>query len=205
MKRWPAIGLALAVLWLFVRGVALEPTRILAEFVIGLLVGVPLAFLTRQFYTDTYPAGQVVRAIPYVLGYVALFTWELLTANLDVARRVLSPSMPIEPKVVEVPLRVETDLAITTIANSITLTPGTLSMDYDDERNSLYVHALAASSRDEVVDPIRNWEDYALRIFDEDREPSAAVPHDPDDDAFGGATGPVDAGETTTGGENDGE
>jgi multicomponent Na+:H+ antiporter subunit E len=203
MKRWPAIGFGLAVLWLFVRGVTLEPATVAGEFVIGLLVGVPLAFLTRRFYTDSYPAGQVIGATPYIVGYVALFAWELLTANIDVARRVLSPSMPIDPTVVEIPLRVETDLAITTIANSITLTPGTLSMDYDDERNSLYVHALAAGDRAAVVDPVRNWEDYALRIFDEDRDPSSAVPHKPDDHAFENRTAdPADPGE---GGDDDGE
>jgi len=203
MRRWPAIGFGLAILWLFVRGVTLEPATVAGEFVIGLLVGVPLAFLTRRFYTDSYPAGQVIGATPYIVGYVTLFAWELLTANLDVARRVLSPSMPIDPTVVEIPLRVETDLAITTIANSITLTPGTLSMDYDDERNSLYVHALAASDRAAVVDPIRNWEDYALRIFDEERDPSSAVPHEPDDHAFENRT--ADPAGDSEGGDDDGE
>lgn len=184
MRRWPAFGLVLAVLWLFVRGVTLEPTVILGEFLIGLLVALPLAFLSRRFYTESFQAGQLLRAIPYVVGYLVLFVWELLTANFDVAYRVLSPSMPIEPKVIELPLRVETDLAVTTIANSISLTPGTLSMDYDDERNSLYVHALAAGDRERVVEPIRKWEDYALRIFDEEREPGSAVPYEPRDHAF---------------------
>jgi len=186
MKRWPTIGFGLAVLWLFVRGVALEPRAIAGEFVIGLLVGVPLAFFTRRFYTETMPGMEVLRAVPYIFAYLALFTKELITANIDVAYRVLAPSMPIEPRVIELPLRVESDLAITTIANSITLTPGTLSMDYDDERNSLYVHAIDGQSREAVVAPIRAWEDYALRIFDEDREPSSKVPHPPKDHAFDG-------------------
>jgi len=113
---------------------------------------------------------------PYGLLYAAAFLYDLLTANVDVARRVLAPSMPIEPRVIEVPLRVETPFAITTIANSITLTPGTLSMDYDDETNTLYVHAIDGREPEAVVDPIRRWEDYALVIFDEERKPGDPVP-----------------------------
>jgi len=81
--------------------------------------------------------------------------------------------------VIEFPLRVETDLAITTIANSITLTPGTLTMDHDDDRNALYVHTIDGRDPEAVVAPIRQWEDYALVIFDERRSPGDPVP-DPD-------------------------
>jgi len=78
--------------------------------------------------------------------------------------------------VIEFPLRVETDLAITTIANSITLTPGTLTMDHDDGRNALYVHTIDGRDPEAVVEPIRQWEDYALVIFDERRSPGDPVP-----------------------------
>jgi len=87
--------------------------------------------------------------------------------------------MPIEPDVVEVPLRVQSDLAITTIANSITLTPGTLTMDYNDERNALYVHGITGTNKEAILEPIRRWEDYALLVFDEERKPHDPVP-DPD-------------------------
>lgn len=120
--------------------------------------------------------------------------------------------MPINPDVLEVPLRVETDLAITTIANSITLTPGTLTMDYDEERNALYVHAIDGRDRDSVVDPIRTWEDLALRMFDESRDPGDPVP-DPDQLAATGADGasatsgesPGATSPADAGGESDGE
>jgi len=180
--RWPLLGVAFAVLWLFVRGVELTRGGDLVlglafgEFLIGLAVGLPIAFLFRRFYSPTPVVVKTPRAAVAATKYVTAFLWELVTANVDVAYRVLSPSMPIEPDVIEVPLRVETDVAITTIANSITLTPGTLTMDYDPERNSLYVHGIAASDREAVVEPIRVWEDYALVIFDERREPGSPVP-----------------------------
>lgn len=186
MKRWPVVGLALAVLWLFINGTPLtlespveSAENILASFLGGLVIGMPIAYVFRRFYNEEIDIRGGVAAIPFAALYLLLFMWELLTANLDVARRVLSPSMPIEPDVVEVPLRVQSDLAITTIANSITLTPGTLTMDYNDERNSLYVHGITGKNRDAVVEPIRRWEDYALIVFDERLKPRDPVP-DPD-------------------------
>jgi len=179
VRRWPVLGVTLAVVWLFVRGVTLEPMVILGEFLIGLGIGLPIAFVFRRFYLPSFPVGSILRGLPALVAYVGTFLVEVLTANLEVAYRVLHPSLPIDPSVVEVPLRVETDLAITTIANSITLTPGTLTMDYDEERNALYVHALAGE-RDRIVQPIRRWEDYALRIFDEEGDPRDRVPQLPD-------------------------
>ena len=176
MKRWPVNGVVLAVLWLFVRGVTLTPVRVAEELLIGLAVGMPVAFAVRQFYAEELAVLRAVRVAPYAVLYVLVFLWELVTANVDVAYRVLHPSMPIEPAVVEVPLRIETDLAITTIANSITLTPGTLTMDYDEERNALYVHSIDGSDTEAVLDPIRTWEDYALVIFDEELKPGDPVP-----------------------------
>ena len=174
-KRWHLLGLTLAVLWLFVRGIALTPTRLVEEGIIGLALGFPTAFVFRRLYPGNADLGRLLRASPYAALYLGTFLWELLTANVGVAYRVLSPSMPIEPRVIEVPLRVETPFAVTTIANSITLTPGTLSMDYDDESNTIYVHAIQGRDRDAVVDPIRRWEDYALVIFEESKQPNDPV------------------------------
>jgi len=181
-RRWHLLGVAFAVLWLFVRGPNvlvdghLALGHIAGEFVIGLVVGLPIAYLFRRFFSPTPVFARTPAAVLAAAKYGTVFAWELLTANVDVAYRVLSPSMPIEPDVIEVPLRVEDDLAITTIANSITLTPGTLTMDYDDDNNSLYVHAIAASDPEAVVEPIRAWEDYALVIFDERLDPGSPVP-----------------------------
>jgi multicomponent Na+:H+ antiporter subunit E len=175
-RRWPLTGFVLALLWLFVRGVEPTPVRLTEEFLIGLAVGVPLAFSIRRFYAPSTPIARTIRVAPYAVLYLGAFLWELLTANVDVAKRVLAPSMPINPAVFEVPLRVQTDAAITTIANSITLTPGTLTMDYDYETNTLYVHSIDGSDREAVLDPIRTWEDYALVIFDEELKPGDPVP-----------------------------
>jgi multicomponent Na+:H+ antiporter subunit E len=210
-RRWPLIGLSLAGLWLFVRGVSPGPTiaetlvLLAEEFVIGLLVGFPTAFALRKFYPREFAVTPSLGSVPYMVLYLVVFLRELITANIDVAYRVLSPSMPIEPDVVAVPLRVESDVAITTIANSITLTPGTLTMDHDAETNTLYVHGINVDDEEALLAPIRTWEDYALVIF-ENRDPSTPVPErDRRPSADGGrVTGP-EPDEPDDGGEPDGE
>jgi multicomponent Na+:H+ antiporter subunit E len=200
------MGVLLALLWLFVRGVALDPMAVIGEFLIGLALGLPIAFALRRFYTEQTALGRNLRALPYSALYVGVFLKELLTANVDVAYRVLAPGMKIDPDVVVVPLRVQTDAAITTIANSITLTPGTLTMDYDEEANALYVHGITGRNREAVVEPIRTWEDYALVIFDEERKPGDPVPEAPSaPQAEGRTDGGPNAKRDDRGGETDGE
>ena len=172
-RKWPVVGVGLAALWLFVRGVS--TSDVVGEAVIGLGVGLTLAYGLRAFYTEQVAVRARLAALPYAVRYVAVFLRELVTANVEVAYRVLSPRMPIDPDVVAVPLRVESDAAVTIIANSITLTPGTLTMDHDATTNTLYVHALVGDTR-AVVEPIRTWEDYAIRIFDEDATPADPAP-----------------------------
>jgi multicomponent Na+:H+ antiporter subunit E len=176
VRKWPVVGVGLAVAWLFVRGVALEPVRLLVEGTSGLLVGLPVAFLLRRLYNPTTDVGRRVRSAPFVALYVLTFLRELLTANVDVARRVLAPSLPIAPAVIRFPLRVRSDAAITAIANSITLTPGTLTLDYDPNDGSLLVHAIAVDDPEAVVAPVRRWENYALRLFDEPLTPNDPPP-----------------------------
>ncbi len=190
MRRWLVNALLLAVLWVFVRGVPLSAVRLAEEGVIGLAVGLPVAFGLRRFYAGTV-TNRTLRAVPSVVLYLVTFLRELVVANLQVARIVLSPSLPIQPAVVEVPLRVESDAAVTTIANSITLTPGTLTMDYDTETNTLYVHSIDIDDPESVIEPIRTWEDYALAVFDERLEPGDPVPRRP-----GGGDPATDGGET---------
>jgi multicomponent Na+:H+ antiporter subunit E len=171
VRTWPVFGLVLAALWLLVRGPEPAVDAVLGDLLFGLLVGFPVAFLFRRFYADTYDLGRGLRAVPYAALYVVVFLREVVVANVDVAYRAVAPGPPIEPEVIYVPLRVETDLGVTTIANSITITPGTVTLDHDDEYDGLYVHVIDGRNVEEVVEPIRTWEDYALVIFDEPLDP----------------------------------
>lgn len=84
----------------------------------------------------------------FLFGYVPLFIWEVVKANFDVAYRVLNPVLPIKPGIVKVKTDLKSDLALTFLANSITLTPGTMTVDVDRENGFLYVHWINVKAPD---------------------------------------------------------
>ena len=120
-------------LWVLLVG-SLDPSELAAGLVVALVVlvvgGPRLAILDG---VRLRPAALV-----HVVRYLGYFFVALVRANLDMARRVLSPSLPLRPAVVEVATSLESPLGRLVLANSITLTPGTLSVDVKDDR--LLVH-----------------------------------------------------------------
>jgi multicomponent Na+:H+ antiporter subunit E len=76
------------------------------------------------------------------VGFVAFFAWELLVSSLRVAYDVLTPTLHMRPAIVAVPLDVRSDLAITLLANLVSLTPGSLTLDVSADRRTLYVHVM---------------------------------------------------------------
>ncbi len=166
----------IGVLWVFVRGPPLAADPLIGSLLVGLLVGFPVAYLFRRLYAEDIDLPRTLRGLPYTVLYLLTFARVAVVSSLDVAYRVLAPAQPIEPEVILIPLRVRTDLGVTVIANSITMTPGSLTLDYDPDQNALYVHVIDGGDPGDIIDPIRGWEDYALDIFDEELSPGASVP-----------------------------
>ena len=115
-----------------------------------LLIGLALSFITTLvfgslFINEPHKIFQLNRWF-WFLYYVPLFIWECLKANIDVAYRVVHPLMPIKPGIVKVRTELKSDIAKTFLANSITLTPGTLSVAIDGEY--LYIHWINVEATD---------------------------------------------------------
>jgi multicomponent Na+:H+ antiporter subunit E len=90
-------------------------------------------------------------------------------ANIDVAYRVLHPALPIKPGIVKVKTSLKTDTALTFLANSITLTPGTMSVDIDTDNGFLYVHWINVKDKDvEAATKIivERFENILAKIFE---------------------------------------
>ena len=105
-------------------------------------------FFGRFFITNVYKLLQPHRYFWFVV-YLLVFIWECIKANLDVAYRVLHPAMPIRPGIVKVKTKLKSDLAKMLLANSITMTPGTISVDIIDD--NLYIHWIYIRSEDPDV------------------------------------------------------
>lgn len=100
--------------------------------------------------------------------YVFVFVWGCLRANIDVALRVLHPDVPIRPGTVRVKTTIRSDVGLTLLANSITLTPGTTTIDIDKQRGYLYVHQLCVRQGSEKADTlpvVTRFERILKRVF----------------------------------------
>jgi multicomponent Na+:H+ antiporter subunit E len=107
----------------------------------------------------------VIRKIPSVVLLLLSFCWELLLSNLAVVKIVLKPRLDIRPGVIAYPLRLQSEMAITWLANLITLTPGTLSMYISDDRKTLYIHTLNIDDPSQIVRTIqRAFERHLMEI-----------------------------------------
>lgn len=84
-----------------------------------------------------------------------IFMYELLVANLTVLKHVFSPKLHIKPGIIKVPIEVEGPFWITLLANMITLTPGTLTVDVSPDNKFFYVHCLNIDNEDTIVSDIK--------------------------------------------------
>lgn len=129
----PFASLALVVFWLWLNN-SLDP----GQLVLGLLLGWGLPFMVGQFWSETSRVSQPWRLI----GLGAVVALDIVTANIRVAIAILGPVRRLRPGFVEVPLDVQSDSGIAVLANTISLTPGTLSSDLSPDRRRLLVHYL---------------------------------------------------------------
>ena len=85
---------------------------------------------------------KIILFIFWLVCYAFVFLWECLKANIDVACRLIHPGLPIRPGIVKVKTLLRSDIGLTLLANSITLTPGTTTLDIDKDNGFLYIHLL---------------------------------------------------------------
>ena len=110
------------------------------SLLIGVFVSAFVAFLTGDLFPGRIKAFFNPRRYFWALYYIPVFLWECLKANIDVAYRVLHPDLPIRPGIVKIRTDLKSDIALTFLANSITLTPGTMCIDINKEEGVLYIH-----------------------------------------------------------------
>ena len=150
-------NLLLALAWVLLSG---DFTGL--NLVVGLVFGyIALLLIEPQVESlQGYPAR-----IPRILGFIGFFIKELLMANLKVAFDILTPPWHMKPGVIAMPLEARTELEITMVANLISLTPGTLSLDVSDDRKVLYIHAMFLDDEEELRRNLKEMEYRALELF----------------------------------------
>ena len=119
------------------------------ELIIGALLSFVLASLSYKSFTEKGLFYLNPKRLFYILKYLIVFIIALIKANFDVAKRVINPKLPINPGIVTYHTTLESDTAKMFLANSITLTPGTLTVDVIDDK--LYIHWIDVKSEDPEV------------------------------------------------------
>lgn len=136
------------------------------EVLTGVVLSALVAFLGYNYFTEQGLRHFTLKKLLYFIIYIPSFFWEMVKANLDVAYRVLHPKMPIKPGIVLIKTKLKSDTGKLTLANSITLTPGTLTMDVRGD--NLLIHWINVKSTDtkEATDMIgRRFERFLKVIF----------------------------------------
>jgi len=148
-------------LWLILSW-SLDWQHLVSGAVIGLVC---TALFGNNFIADTSRFLNPVRWF-WMLVYIPVFVWEMAKANVDVAYRVLHPRMPIHPGIVRIKTRINSAMGRAVLANSITLTPGTFTVDIN--KDTLYIHCInvkytePGEAREHIAG---RFENILLRIF----------------------------------------
>lgn len=153
------ISVLLALTWAAITG-----TFSLGNLILGFVIGGASLWLIRIQVGE----AKLLRKIPKILSLAALFLYELMLSAVKVLFLVLSPNMhkKLQPAIIAFPLTAKSDVEITLLANLITLTPGTLSIDVAPDRSCLYVHALAAPDKKQMIADIANgFEAKIIEVF----------------------------------------
>ncbi len=137
MKKTLSTFLVLWLIWMLLAGFSAE------EAILGGVATLILSIIIARFVPYSFGIGIVWQLIRFIFIYVPLFLYKMVLSNLDMAYRVLSPRLPINPRIVKVPTNLKGDLSKLILANSITLTPGTLSLDVEED--GVLVHWINAS------------------------------------------------------------
>lgn len=132
----------------------------------GLLTGFVLGYVILGLTLREVPAfAAYVRRVPKIILFAGYFLRELVRSNLRVAWDVVTPTHYMKPAVIAIPLEAKTDGEIALVANLISLTPGTLTLDVSSDRRVLYIHVMYLDDLDQVRADIKRFEARVLELL----------------------------------------
>jgi len=124
----------------FLVWLALTEINDIQEIIAGLIVAILVSLLSGHFLISSKKKNNIIIRFFYGILYIFKFLWEMIKANFHVAYIVIHPKLPVKPGIIKIHSDLQKDISLTMLANSITLTPGTLTVDIDEQHKNLYVH-----------------------------------------------------------------
>ena len=163
MKNFFLTAIVLFVVWLMLN------SSISTQIVIsGVIVAVVISSIFKNSFSLLTDVKLSIKTLIYIPIYFCVFIKELIFSNIDVALRVITPSLPINPGIVKVKTKLKSKTGRLVLANSITLTPGTLTVDICEEY--LYIHWIDIKNTKGDIDKatseiVENFEKYLEVIY----------------------------------------
>ena len=118
------------------------------HIIAGLLVALVVSYTVGSAFAGSPRKWLSMRRYAFFVLYIGVLAKEIFKANLDVAWRVLHPELPVNPGIVKIRTSIKSETGLAFLANSITLTPGTLSVDVDPREGIIYIHWIDVKTRD---------------------------------------------------------
>jgi multicomponent K+:H+ antiporter subunit E len=160
MKRllpFPYLSLMLLVVWLLMNN-SMSPGQILLGLIFALLIPLGTSSMRKKQPTLKKPLSAA--------KYLLMLMGDIIVSNVEVAIQVLGPVRKITPGFIAVPLDITQDLPITLLASSISLTPGTVSIEVSEDKRWLYVHVLnLVDEADTIANIKQRYESPLKEIF----------------------------------------
>lgn len=161
LKRWlphPIFTLMLTVIWLFLVN---KPS--FGHLLLGAFLSWGIMLLCRDFMFDVPRLRRPLKLCRYIL----MVLWDILVANIHVARLVLGPTRRLRPAFVEVPVRIENEFLLSVLACILSLTPGTVSSGLSADHKTLLLHVLDVADGDDIIAQVKSrYEAPLLEIFE---------------------------------------
>jgi len=154
----PLLSLVLLVVWLL-----LNNTIAAGHILLGGILALVIPLLTTPLQKNHPPLRRPLLAVKYLF----VLMWDIILSNIEVAIQVMGPIRKLTPGFIAVPLDMTADLPITLLASSISLTPGTVSVEVSKDHQWLYVHVLNLTNEAETIQSIKQRYEKPLKeIFE---------------------------------------
>ena len=153
----PILSITLLISWLL-----LNNTVAAGHIVLGAILSILIPWFTASFWQE-----KVCAKNPLVfLKFVGVVLYDIIIANLTVAKQVIGPNENLKPTFFKLPITIEHPLGISVLASTISLTPGTVSCDLSEDRSYLLIHGLSVEDVEEEIETIlQRYEKPLLEVF----------------------------------------
>ena len=129
----------------------------------NIFIGLGISFVVAFTYTKMFQAQKLMMINPFYLGvYVLILLKNIVLSNIQIAIRLFSKDMKLSPAIVGVKTELKSDWKKLLLANSITLTPGTLTLELKDD--TLYIHTIECKNIEQKTDITKEFEDIIAKI-----------------------------------------